>query len=188
MKRFLTLRSISGSNSLVALALLATYGCTQWNSGAFERGNKDSLSTVAANTREELLQIQYSIENHVRSKVLWDDNHQLCREGLLGAYMPYYDTMVNCVANHDGDDIELVMTAKHEGWHAVQTKCNDGRAALRDEQIRAHLNSPVKNTLRHSYHPKDHRQEAEARVVEQIPTANYIRGIKAYCRHLFTKD
>ena len=117
------------------------------------------------------------------SRVFWNDEHQYCREGILGVYIPSWDIMINCVENHQGDEAELIMTAKHEGWHAVQNKCNDYRAALRDDQILPHLYAPIRDTLRHSYHPKNQRAEAEARVVEQIPTPNYIKGIAAYCAH-----
>jgi len=149
---------------------------------AFAR-SPQPLNFVSTNTREELLEIQSSIEKYTGSRVYWNDSHRLCQEKLLGAYIPAYDIMINCVANHDGDELELIKTAKHEGWHAVQSKCNDNRAALRDDQIRPHLKEEVRHTLRHQYHPTDHRAEAEARVVEQIPTQNYIRGIKAYCNH-----
>jgi len=137
---------------------------------------------------QELMLIEEAIQMLVGSRVFWDDGHKFCQDGLLGVYIPSYDTMINCVANHNGDYVELLMTAKHEGWHAVQVKCNNNRAALRDDQIRPHLMGSVKDTLRHSYHPSDHRAEAEARVVEQIPTTNWIRGVKAYCGHRNKSD
>lgn len=137
---------------------------------------------------QELLLIEEAIQMLVGSRVYWDDGHKFCKDGLLGVYIPSYDSMINCVANHNGDYVELLMTAKHEGWHAVQVKCNNNRAALRDDQIRPHLMGSVKDTLRHSYHPSDHRAEAEARVVEQIPTTNWIRGVRAYCGHKSKSD
>lgn len=128
----------------------------------------------------ELLLLQSVIEGTVGSTVLWFETHKLCREGLFGAYIPKKDTLFMCIANHQGDWEELKATTRHEGWHAVQSKCNYYRAALRDEQIRAHLKPRDKRTL-HGYHPKQHRVEAEARVVEQIPTHNWIKGVKIYC-------
>lgn len=129
----------------------------------------------------ELLQLQSTIEEIVGSAVIWLETHELCHQGLFGAYIPEKDALFMCIANHQGDWEELKGTTRHEGWHAVQFKCNNYRAALRDEQIRAHLKPRDKRTL-HSYHPKQHRAEAEARVVEQIPTTNWIKGVKAYCQ------
>ena len=128
----------------------------------------------------ELLQLQSVIEGTVGSTVIWLETHELCREGLFGAYIPTKDTLFMSIANHQGDWEELKGTTRHEGWHAVQFKCNNYRAALRDEQIRAHLKPRDKRTL-HGYHPKQHRAEAEARVVEQIPTHNWIKGVEIYC-------
>ena len=128
----------------------------------------------------ELSEIEAIITSHVGSKVYWLNSHTLCRKGLYGAYIPSQDALFICLDNHDGDWEELLGTAKHEGWHAVQFKCNDYRAALRDDQIRPHLKPRDRRTL-HSYHPQQHRAEAEARVVEQIPTLNWIKGVKAYC-------
>lgn len=172
MKRFLILLSILGSSSFLDSPLA--------------HANTSGLDAhqVPADVRNELYLIHTAIERYTGSKVYWDDEHELCRLGLLGAYMPHLQTMVNCVSNHNGDYAELIMTAKHEGWHAVQHICNDYRAALKDDQIRPHLMEPVQDTLRHSYHPKQHRAEAEARVVEQIPTPNWINGIRAYCGHI----
>jgi hypothetical protein len=143
---------------------------------------------LPASVEQELLLIEEAIKVLVGSRVFWDDGHKFCKDGLLGVYIPSIDAMINCVANHNGDYVELLMTAKHEGWHAVQVKCNNNRAALRDDQIRPHLIGSVKDTLRHSYHPSDQRAEAEARVVEQIPTTNWIRGVKAYCGHRKMSD
>lgn len=170
MRHYLILLSILGLNSFSLLHITA-------HAGALEQYR------LPSHIKKELKQIQGVIEKYVGSKVYWDDNHQLCRQGILGAYIPSYDIMINCVGNHGRDYLELLMTAKHEGWHAVQYKCNDNRAALRDDQIRPHLLKPVKDILRHSYHPKDFRSEAEARVVEQIPTPNWIKGVKSYCAH-----
>ena len=130
--------------------------------------------------QSELLELQTVIEDVVGSSVIWLETHELCREGLYGAYIPSKDTLFMCIANHQGDWEELKGTTRHEGWHAVQFKCNNYRAALRDEQIRAHLKPRDKRTL-HGYHPKQHRAEAEARVVEQIPTPNWIKGVNIYC-------
>lgn len=137
-------------------------------------------SQIPHNIRQELAEIESVIATEVGSRVFWFASHELCREGLYGAYIPSEDSMFICIDNHDGDWEELLGTVKHEGWHAVQVKCNGYRAALRDDQIRPHLKPRDRRTL-HSYHPQQHRSEAEARVVEQIPTPNWVRGVRAYC-------
>jgi hypothetical protein len=87
-----------------------------------------------------------------------------------------------CQSNHNRNYDELIGTLKHEGWHAVQAKCNGSRASLSDEQIRHSLKERDKRIL-HQYHPNQHRAEAEARVVEQIPAKNWIRGVITYCNY-----
>ena len=141
------------------------------------------LFAPAANAfTQELENIEATIEGEVGTPVVWSDGHEFCAEtnGLLGAYIPSKDLVIICQSNHNKNYNELVGTLKHEGWHAVQHKCNDFRAALSDEQIRPHLKDRDRRNL-HSYHPKQTRAEAEARVVEQIPTRAWIRGVKIYC-------
>ena len=131
---------------------------------------------------QELADIEAVIELRVRTNVIWSDGHEFClqRQGLYGAYIPHADFIIMCQENHNRDYNELVGTLKHEGWHAVQVKCNQYRAALSDDQIRPHLKDRDRKNL-HGYHPKQARAEAEARVVEQIPTDAWIRGVNAYC-------
>ena len=131
----------------------------------------------------ELQEIERQIEN-LGTPVKWAMSHPLCRQGLFGAYVPRDDIVFICQENHDrGDYQELLGTLKHEGWHVVQKKCNDGRAALRDDQIRQHLKPRDKRSL-HGYHPRQTRAEAEARVVEQIPTEGWLNGVRTYCAHI----
>ena len=132
---------------------------------------------------QEIFNIEATIETQVRTNVIWSNGHDFClqKQGLYGAYIPHADFIIVCQENHNHDYEELVGTLKHEGWHAVQVKCNNYRAALSDDQIRPHLKDRDRKNL-HSYHPKQTRAEAEARVVEQIPTDAWIRGVKAYCR------
>ena len=141
------------------------------------------LATPVSAFTDELRDIEQLIEN-LGTPVKWAMTHPLCRQGLFGAYVPKVDIIFICQGNHDnGDYQELLGTLKHEGWHVVQRKCNNGRAALRDPQIRAHLKPRDKRSL-HGYHPKQTRSEAEARVVEQIPTAGWLNGVRAYCAQL----
>ena len=127
----------------------------------------------------EIRKIERIIED-IGTKVFWSDNSQLCREGLLGAYLPKDDLIYICQANHNEDYLELLGTVKHEGWHAVQRKCNKDLAVLTDAQIRSHLKLRDRKIL-HAYHPQTERAEAEARVIEQIPTEPWIRGVKKVC-------
>ena len=143
-----------------------------------------SLSVSPVNAfSDELRSIESQIEA-LGTPVKWAMDHPLCRQGLFGAYVPKDDVVFICQGNHDkGDYQELLGTLKHEGWHVVQRKCNNGRAALRDEQIRPHLKPRDRRSL-HGYHPRQTRAEAEARVVEQIPTTGWLNGVRAYCAAL----
>jgi len=129
--------------------------------------------------RNELRKIERTIES-LGTPVYWANDHKLCTEGLLGAYIPKKDVIYICQENHKGDYLELLGTLKHEGWHAVQNKCNQDLAVLTDAQIRSHLKLRDRKNL-HSYHPKNGRAEAEARVVEQIPTVPWIKGVRKLC-------
>ena len=145
-----------------------------------------SFTQPAANSfTAELYDIEYQIES-IGVPVIWVKNHSLCTRNLLGAYIPAHKTVFICQSNHNRDYFELVGTLKHEGWHAAQHICNRGRAALPDHKIRLGLTTSSKSVL-HQYHPKEQRSEAEARVIEQFPTSNWIKGFRAYCAHSQTK-
>ena len=135
---------------------------------------------MAHSFTSEIKAIEAVIETTVGTKVLWSNGHSLCRSNLYGFYHPGKDIVVMCQGNHRYDYAELVGTLKHEGWHAVQQKCNKNRAAFSDELIRKHMDSRTGDVL-HSYPHKQHRSEAEARIVEKIPTQNWIQGVKIYC-------
>ena len=139
-----------------------------------------SLPPPAQEFTEELRAIETIIETTIGTKVLWSNGHLLCTKNTYGFYHPGKDVVVMCQENHHSDYPELVATLKHEGWHAVQHKCNKNRAALSDELIRKHMDSRTSDVL-HDYPHKQHRSEAEARVVERIPTPNWIQGVKIYC-------
>ena len=128
----------------------------------------------------ELRRIEKTIES-LGTNVYWANNHSLCKEGLLGAYIPSEDIIYICQGNHKKDYKELVGTLKHEGWHSVQKKCTKYKAVLSDDEIRSHLKVRDRRNL-HLYHPGSERAEAEARVIEQIPTSAWIRGVRKYCK------
>ena len=130
---------------------------------------------------EEIKRLEAEIEA-IGTLVKWSWGHRECTsEGLLyGMYIPSKDIIIMCQANHKKDYIELVKTLKHEGWHAAQHKCNSYRSVLTDEQLRLGLKDSDSKIL-HDYHPKQQRAEAEARVLEYVPTEEWIRGFRAYC-------
>ena len=137
------------------------------------------LSNAEENIWREIKIIERTIED-MGTNVYWANDSKLCKEGLLGAYIPKEDIIYICQANHREDHIELLGTIKHEGWHAVQKKCNKDLAVLTDAQIRSHLKLRDRKIL-HAYHPQTERAEAEARVIEQIPTKPWIKGVKKLC-------
>jgi hypothetical protein len=138
------------------------------------------LSPAATAFTEEIRQIEAVIESTINTRVLWSNGDPACRESIYGFYNFKNDVVVMCQENHKRNYAELVGTLKHEGWHAVQVKCNASRAALTDEQIRPHLQDRDRTNL-HGYHPRQTRAEAEARVIEQIPTPAWIKGVLSYC-------
>lgn len=142
-----------------------------------------ALSQPANAFTTELRWLEEAIER-IGTKVIWINKHEICRPGLFGAYVPAKDIVFICQGNHQLNYAELVGTLKHEGWHAVQAKCNDGRQAISDKKIRRALQNRDRPVL-HKYHPKQQRAEAEARVVEQFPTPNWLRGVRAYCYHRY---
>ena len=142
-----------------------------------------ALSQPAKAFTTELTWLEGAIER-IGTKVIWVNKHEICRPGLMGAYVPAKDIVFICQGNHQLNYAELVATLKHEGWHAVQAKCNDGRQAISDRKIRNAMQKRDKRIL-HGYHPKKQRAEAEARVVERFPTPNWLQGVRAYCYHRY---
>lgn len=98
----------------------------------------------------------------------------------MGYYDPSRDSLFVCQSNHEGDYEEILSTLKHEGWHAVQQKCNSGKAALSDDEIRNRLRERDKRSLR-SYPIAQQRMEAEARVMELLPASEWISQVLRYC-------
>ena len=136
----------------------------------------------------------YTLEKLVESigtKVIWASkpfrrNGELTCQGTYGYYSRATDYTMICQNSHlnEGSSIdnqnELISTLKHEGWHAVQYKCNGSKPVLSENQIKKGLNLKALKSL-HQYHPLDAYLEAEARIIEQIPSDVYIRGFKYYC-------
>ena len=139
---------------------------------------------------KDLLRLENLIES-IGTKVIWASrvfkrNGELTCSRTYGYYSRATDYIMICQNAHlsEGTNIdnqnELISTLKHEGWHAVQYKCNGSKPVLSESQIKKGLSMRAIKSL-HSYHPLDAYLEAEARVVEQIPTEAYIRGFRTYC-------
>jgi len=138
---------------------------------------------VSAVNWVDVEKVEHRIEQ-LGARVYWMRlNKDICAtRGLLGVYRVQQRTVFMCQQRIRGvSNTELLATLKHEGWHAVQQICNRGRAVLTDNKIRALLSELDKQTLRASYHPGQHRLEAEARAIEQIPTYAYLNGVNHYC-------
>ncbi len=139
------------------------------------------LSTNAANAfTSEIKLLEAEIEA-LGTSVIWSKGYHKCTRNLYGFYIPKKDMIIICQRNHRRNYAELINTLKHEGWHAVQHKCNGNQAVLNDNKLRAGLQIEDQEVL-HDYHPKDRRLEAEARVLAEVPTRSWIKGLRAYCK------
>lgn len=136
----------------------------------------------------ELTEIERVIETEVGTKVQWSNGSQECKDQnfgvLYGFYQPSQNRIVICQKNHQRDYDELVRTLRHEGWHAVQHRCRGRRASLSDHLIRSKISQRDRESVMNGYHHSQHRSEAEARVVEFIPTPNWIKGVRHYCSNV----
>ena len=142
----------------------------------------DSLMAKKAQAFPERRLIENVAEREVGARVLWARGlTNGCEEHLLGYYRPSKQTVVMCERNLSGIPA-MLSTLKHETWHAVQHLCNSDRPVLSDHRLRHGMTANDKQILRNGYKPADHRLEAEARVLEQLPTRNFVDGVRAYCR------
>ena len=140
------------------------------------------LPATAATNWNEVQQIESTIER-LGARVMWMNmNTDRCaRRGMLGFYQISTRTVVMCQQRLRSSAEPLIDTLKHEGWHAVQNICNGGRAVLTDDKIRTLLSEEDKSNLREFYDASQHRLEAEARALENVPTYAYLRGVHHYC-------
>lgn len=140
---------------------------------------------AVAATKDDVLRIEAFVER-IGTPVLWSQNHSSCKTNnggrLLGFYMPDKNHVVMCEASRDSIN-GVLGTMKHEGWHAIQKQCNGGKAALRDDQIRAGLTQDDRELLRKFYKNSEHRLEAEARAVATLPVEVWLRGAQKVCAH-----
>ena len=142
----------------------------------------DAVMPGKAQAFAERRLIEDVAEREVGARVLWARGlTNGCEKNLLGFYRPSTRTVVMCERNLSGIPA-MLSTLKHETWHAVQHLCNDDRPVLSDHRLRHGMRASDKRILRTGYKPADHRLEAEARVLEQLPTRNFVDGVRAYCR------
>ena len=142
-----------------------------------------SAVPVSATNWTEVQQIESRIER-LGAKIYWSrfNTGECSPRGRLGVYKVRERTVYICQQAIRDHRQPLMETLKHEGWHAVQELCNNGRAVLSDDKIRALLSEGDKRTLRERYSASQHRLEAEARALEAVPTHAYLRGVNHYCR------
>ena len=125
--------------------------------------------------------IERTAEDYVGVKVLWArGNTNGCKPNLLGFYSLPKRTVIMCEATIETIP-QMMETLKHETWHGVQHVCNGNRPVLNDDQLRNGMTRSDRRILRSAYPPAQHRLEAEARVVGQLPTPNFIDGVQVYC-------
>ena len=142
----------------------------------------DAVMPGKAQAFAERRLIEDVAEQEVGARVLWARGlTNGCEKNLLGYYRPSKKTVVMCERNLSGIPA-MLETLRHEVWHAVQHLCNGDRPVLSDHRLRQSMRASDKRILRKGYKPADHRLEAEARVLEQLPTRNFVDGVRAYCR------
>ena len=136
----------------------------------------------------ELKILESTIET-LGTDVKWSEGHKLCKSKNKRRFGLYYlneDIIIMCQGNHKKDYKELIKTLKHEGWHAVQRKCNSNSTVLNSNQIKVGLKQQeiinLKNLYLPNTTPHNFKLEEEAFVVEKIPTDAWLRGVKNYCQ------
>ena len=159
----MTLLSLSSFSIISTLLLLVIPG------GASAQGIKISSTLTSA------------IRFATGTQIIWVAGRQKCKaHSLMGYYSLTEDAIYICQSNHGGDYEEILGTLKHEGWHAVQHKCNSGLAALSDDEIRGRLRDRDRVSLK-DYPGQQRRLEAEARVFELLSTSEWIDNLYKYC-------
>ena len=133
----------------------------------------------------ELKLIERTVERAAGTRILWarGRTNGCNKSTLLGFYAPDKNHVVMCEDALSGSLPKALELLKHEGWHSVQFRCNRGRPVLRDAQLRNGMRRKDKAILREAYPQYQHRLEAEARTVSQLPTQHFLAGVEAYCRH-----
>ena len=144
----------------------------------------DLVLTRKAQARpSELRMIERTVERAAGTRILWarGRTHGCNKSTLLGFYAPERNRVIMCESNLRGSLPMAIELVKHESWHAVQFRCNQGKPVLRDDQLRNGMRRKDKAILREAYPQQQHRLEAEARTVSQLPTQHFLAGVEAYC-------
>lgn len=138
-------------------------------------------STPEITYKNPLHSIEQVIETHVLTQVLWTSDRLKCKDGIMGFYSFEEDLIYICEKSHEGDYDEIVGTLKHEGWHAVQVKCNNKRAVYTDSEI---INGMRRRDIKAVVHyPQiQKRLEAEARLIELMDNKDYVQLVMARCK------
>ena len=133
----------------------------------------------------ELRLIERTVERAAGTRILWarGRTNGCNKSTLLGFYAPDKNRVIMCESNLRGSLPMAIELVKHESWHAVQFRCNKGKPVLRDDQLRNGMRRKDKAILREAYPAQQHRLEAEARTVSQLPTQHFLAGVEAYCRY-----
>ena len=133
----------------------------------------------------EIEKIELSVQR-LGARVIWKRiNSGVCaRQGLLGVYKPEQRTIFLCQQSIRHNAEPLIETLRHEGWHAVQQICNNGRPVLNKKKIFAKLTQSDKKNLKEFYDRSQYHLEAEARAIEKLPTDAYIKDIQLHCKHI----
>ena len=131
----------------------------------------------------ELRLIERTVERAAGTRILWarGRTNGCNKSTLLGFYAPERNRVIMCESNLRGSLPMAIELVKHESWHAVQFRCNQGKPVLRDDQLRNGMRRSDKRILRDAYPAHQHRLEAEARTVAQLPTQHFLAGVEAYC-------
>lgn len=140
------------------------------------------LSNTILPYNNPLQSIERVIETYVQTRVYWTKDKSKCGNDLMGFYDIENDQIFICKKAHGGDYDEIISTLKHEGWHAVQIKCNHKRALFTDREIITNLRIRDINSLVH-YPQIQKRLEGEARLVELMATEEYVRTIMSRCKN-----
>ena len=133
----------------------------------------------------ELRLIERTVERAAGTRILWarGRTNGCNKSTLLGFYSPDKNRVIMCEDALSGSLPKALELLKHESWHSVQFRCNKGRPVLRDDQIRNGMRRKDKAILREAYPQHQHRLEAEARTISQLPTQHFLAGVEAYCRY-----
>jgi hypothetical protein len=102
--------------------------------------------------------------------------HPRCGErDLYGLYVRGRPEVVVCPRG------DRSLTLRHEGWHLVQSLCLIGRSWLPAEALEARLTRADRRELQTLVSPERRQREEEARVMADLPPADYLAALDQAC-------